>query len=173
MIGDDGRAKESRKLEPTMTVWSNHHGDLDALLSQSGDAPSPLSFDGGSSFEFQTKLLEERDGIIERFHHDTDVVHPLYSHFSISASGARYTITKNFLLAVSSIKLGDEHEVAKVFTADANHWVRLRARRRRNLGHHRAVEHCVVRGGRGDFSGGILATPAGSNRLHNLRVVRA
>ena len=59
MIGDDGRREESRKLEPTVAVGGDQHGDLDALGPQPGDAPGPLSFDHGSPFEFQAKLGEE------------------------------------------------------------------------------------------------------------------
>ena len=59
MIGDDGRGEESRKLEPTVAVWSDQHRDLDALGPQPSDAPGPLSFDRGSPFELQAKLGEE------------------------------------------------------------------------------------------------------------------
>jgi hypothetical protein len=80
VIGNDGRGKESRKLEATVTVWSDQHGDLDVLMPQSGDAPSPLSFDRGSPFESQAKLDEKWDRGIEGFYHDAYVVHPLKSH---------------------------------------------------------------------------------------------
>jgi hypothetical protein len=46
-----------------------------------------------TSFELQTQLGEERDGGIERFHHDTDVVHPLDGHrcsFEINGRDRRY-----------------------------------------------------------------------------------
>jgi hypothetical protein len=59
VIGDDGWGKESRELEPTVAVWSDEHGDLDALVPQSGDAAGPLSFDLCSSLEFQAELDEE------------------------------------------------------------------------------------------------------------------
>src|SRR5215207_10125417 len=85
VVGDDGRGEESRKLEPTVAVWGDQHGDLDALGPQSGDAPGPVAFDRGSAFEFQAKLGEEGNGGIEGFYHDAYVVHPLKSH-SISAS---------------------------------------------------------------------------------------
>src|SRR3954471_24841560 len=29
VIGDDWRSEESRKLEPTVAVWGDEHGDLD------------------------------------------------------------------------------------------------------------------------------------------------
>jgi hypothetical protein len=67
-----------------VAVWGDHHRDLDALIPNSGDAPSPFAFDGGSSFETKAKLGEERDDGIEGFHYDADVVHPLDGHiFSI------------------------------------------------------------------------------------------
>ena len=59
MVGDDGRGEKSRKLEPAVTVRRDHHGDLDVLIPQSGDAPGPLSFDGGSPFQCQAKLGEK------------------------------------------------------------------------------------------------------------------
>ncbi len=80
VIGDDGRGEESRKLEPAMAVRGDEHGDLDVLIPQPGDAPSPLSLDGGSPFEFQAELDEEGYDGIEGFDDDADVVHPLDSH---------------------------------------------------------------------------------------------
>src|SRR5688572_33251873 len=44
-----------------------------------------------------------------------------------------------------SVKLGDEHAAAKVVTANSNHRVCLRPRRRRGLGNYWTVEHCAVR----------------------------
>ncbi|MND09034.1 hypothetical protein D3C83_320670 [compost metagenome] len=58
-----------------MTVGRDHHGDLDALVAESGDASGPFSFDPGSSFELHPELGEEGDRLIEGFHHDADVVH--------------------------------------------------------------------------------------------------
>ena len=54
--------------------------DLRSWSSQSRDAPCPVSFDRGSSFELQAQFGEQRDGGIERFHYDTDVLHPLDRH---------------------------------------------------------------------------------------------
>ena len=51
VVGDYGRAEESRKLEPTVPVWGDQHGGLDALGLQSGDAPGPVAFDRGSAFD--------------------------------------------------------------------------------------------------------------------------
>jgi hypothetical protein len=58
-----------------MPIRGSHHGDLDALSAQSGDAPCPFSLDRGSPFELQAKLVEKRDGLIEGFYHDADIVH--------------------------------------------------------------------------------------------------
>src|SRR4030095_570971 len=48
VIGDCRRGEKSRDLEPAVAVGRHHHGDLDALGAQSGDAPGPFSFDRGS-----------------------------------------------------------------------------------------------------------------------------
>ena len=58
-----------------MAIGSDHHGDLDALITQSSDASGPLPFNHGSPLERQAKLSQESDGVIERFHHDADIVH--------------------------------------------------------------------------------------------------
>jgi hypothetical protein len=38
MVGDDRRREKVRELEPAVAVRRSHHGDLDALVAQSGDA---------------------------------------------------------------------------------------------------------------------------------------
>jgi hypothetical protein len=68
-----------------VAVRGAHHGDLDALVAQSGDAPRPVAFDHGSPFELESQLCEERDSGIERLHHDADVVHPFKGHAAIIA----------------------------------------------------------------------------------------
>jgi hypothetical protein len=75
VIGDYRRGEKSRDLEPAVAIWGDHHGDLDALVAQSGDAPGPFSFDCVSPFELQAKLGEKRDGLIEGFYHDANIVH--------------------------------------------------------------------------------------------------
>jgi hypothetical protein len=82
VIGDNGWCEKSRKLEPTVAVRGDHHGDLDTLLPQSGDAPGPLTFDRRSPFELQAELDEERDRGIERFYDDAYVVHPFQTHIN-------------------------------------------------------------------------------------------
>ena len=39
VIGDHRRREKSRELEPAVAVRRTHHGDLDALVAQSSDAP--------------------------------------------------------------------------------------------------------------------------------------
>ena len=75
MIGDYRRAEKSRDLEPAVSVGGDHHGHLDTLEAESGDAPGPFSFDGRSPFELQSKLGEKGDGFIEGLHDDADVIH--------------------------------------------------------------------------------------------------
>src|SRR4026207_983701 len=80
MIGNRRRREKSRDLEPAVAVRRPQHCDLDAHLAQSGDALRPVSFDRRSPFELEAELGEKRDGGIEGFHHDADVVHPLKRH---------------------------------------------------------------------------------------------
>lgn len=75
VVGDDGRGEETREFEPAVAVGRDHHGDLDALVAQAGDATGPFAFDRGSPFERQAEFGEEGDGVVEGFHHDADVVH--------------------------------------------------------------------------------------------------
>jgi predicted metalloprotease len=49
VIGDYGRGEKTRELEAAVAVGRDHHGDLDALITQSGDASGPFSFNHGSS----------------------------------------------------------------------------------------------------------------------------
>jgi len=44
-----------------VAVGRAHHGDLDALVAESSDAPCPLSFDRGLAFELEAELAKERD----------------------------------------------------------------------------------------------------------------
>jgi hypothetical protein len=53
--------EKSRELEPAVAVGRTHHRDLDALVAQSSDAPRPVSFDHGSSFDLEAELTKERD----------------------------------------------------------------------------------------------------------------
>jgi hypothetical protein len=53
--------RQSRELDPAVAVRRAHHGDLNALVTQSSDAPCPVSFDRGLAFELEAELAEERD----------------------------------------------------------------------------------------------------------------
>ena len=39
VIGNHGRRKKAREFDPAVAVRHTHHGDLDALVAQSSDAP--------------------------------------------------------------------------------------------------------------------------------------
>ena len=75
VVGDYRRGEETRELKAAVAIGSDHHGNLDALITQSGDASGLLSFNHGSAFKRQAKLGKKRDGIIKGFHHDADIVH--------------------------------------------------------------------------------------------------
>ena len=75
VIGDYRRGEETRELESAVAAGSDHHSDLDALITESGDASGPLCFDNGSPLKRQAKLGEKRDDIIEGLHHDANIVH--------------------------------------------------------------------------------------------------
>src|SRR5213596_2314333 len=85
VIGDRRRREKSREFDPAVALRRTHHGELDALVEQSSDAPCPVSFDHGSPFEFEAELGEKRDSGIKRFDHDADVVHPLKRQAAILA----------------------------------------------------------------------------------------
>jgi hypothetical protein len=76
MVGHDGWREKSGELEPIVTVGSDHHRDLDLLVTQPDDTSGPLSLDHAPAFELQPELGEEGDGVIQRLHDDADVVHP-------------------------------------------------------------------------------------------------
>jgi hypothetical protein len=76
VISNYGWGEKSRYFKPTVAIGGDHHGNFDGLVAQSGDAPSPFSFDCGSPFKFQAKFGKKRDSFIERFYNDTNVVHP-------------------------------------------------------------------------------------------------
>src|SRR5439155_12949021 len=80
VIGDHRRREKARELEPAVAVRRAHHGDLDALVAQSSDAPCPLSFHHGPTFELEAELAKERDRRWEVVDDDAYIVHPLNSH---------------------------------------------------------------------------------------------
>jgi hypothetical protein len=61
VISDHRRLEKARELEPTVAVWRTHHGDLDTLVAQASDAPSPLAFHRRSPFELETDFAKELD----------------------------------------------------------------------------------------------------------------
>ena len=76
MIGDHLRRDEARELEPPVAVRRAHHGDLDGLIAQAGDAPCPLALDHASAFQLEAELNEELDRPFEVLDDDADVVQP-------------------------------------------------------------------------------------------------
>src|SRR5205085_1319032 len=76
VISNNRRREKSREFDPAVAIRCDHHGDLDVLVSQTGDAPGPFAFDRSSPFELQAKLGEKRDGLIEVFDNDANIVHP-------------------------------------------------------------------------------------------------
>ena len=59
-----------------MAVRRTHHGNLDVLIAEAGDASGPLAFDRGPSFEVQAKLAKEVDGAVEVIDDDSDIAEP-------------------------------------------------------------------------------------------------
>src|SRR6476646_9427330 len=59
VIGHHRRREKPRELEPAVTVRCAHHGDLDALVRQSGDPSRPLPCDRGLPLELEAELAEE------------------------------------------------------------------------------------------------------------------
>ena len=51
-----------------------------AHAAQAGDPVGPVAFDRGAPLEREAKLGEERNGSVEVFHHDADVVHSRDRH---------------------------------------------------------------------------------------------
>ena len=75
MIRADGRREEAGEFEPVVAVRRAHHGDLDALIAESSDAPGLFSFDGCLSFEFQAEVEEDINGCCQVVDDDSHVVH--------------------------------------------------------------------------------------------------
>ena len=85
VIGNCGRGEKSRELEPTVAVggdasWRSRRALGASPVTRPAQSPSIVA--RPSSFE--AKLGEKRDGGIEGFYHDADVVHPLESHITSS-----------------------------------------------------------------------------------------
>src|SRR5689334_15044917 len=84
VVGDGRRGEKSRELEPAVAIGRDHHGDLDVLLAQSGDARSPLSFDRRAPFELHAKPGENSNRGIEGCDDVAAVVHARNRHISSS-----------------------------------------------------------------------------------------
>jgi hypothetical protein len=82
VIRNGRRREEAGEFEPAVAVWRAHHGNLDALIAQSGDTSSPFSFDRGAPFELEAELAKEINRLSEVFYDDSYVVHPFERHVS-------------------------------------------------------------------------------------------
>jgi hypothetical protein len=75
-----GGVRKAGELEPAVTVGGAHHGNLDALIAQSGDPSGPFSFDRSPPFELEADLAKEINRRCEVFDDDSYVVHPFKPH---------------------------------------------------------------------------------------------
>src|SRR5262249_25451769 len=82
MIRDGRRHEKAGELEPAVAVRRAHHGNLDALIAQSSDTPSPFSFDRGPPFELEAELAKEINRRCKVIDDDSYVVHPCERHVS-------------------------------------------------------------------------------------------
>src|SRR5436853_6987048 len=55
MIGDHLRRDEARELEPPVAVRRAHHGDLNGLVAQAGDATCPPALDHALAFQLEAE----------------------------------------------------------------------------------------------------------------------
>ena len=65
-----------------MAVRRAHHGNFHALTNQSGDTPSPFSFDRSPPFEFKTQLAKEINRRAKVIDDDSYIVHTFERHSS-------------------------------------------------------------------------------------------
>src|SRR5690606_17819402 len=82
VVRDDGRREEAGELEPAVAVRRSHHGNLDTMLAQPGDASGPFAFDHGPPFKLEAEFAKEINRPVEVFDDDSHVVHPLERHVS-------------------------------------------------------------------------------------------
>jgi hypothetical protein len=82
VIRDDRRREKARELEPAVAVGCAHHGNLDALIAQSGDTSGPFSFDRRPPFELEAELAKEINRRRQIIDDDSYVVHPFERHVS-------------------------------------------------------------------------------------------
>jgi hypothetical protein len=88
VIRNDRRGEKAGELEAAVAVGRTHHGNLDALIAQSGDTSGPISLDRGAAFELEAELAKEINRRGEVIDHDSDVVHACERHVSTLQSGA-------------------------------------------------------------------------------------
>src|SRR5256886_12542664 len=80
VIGDRRGREKAREFEPAVAVRRAHHGDLDALVTQSSDAPRPVSFERALPFELEAKLAKELNLRSQAVDDNAYVIHPLKRH---------------------------------------------------------------------------------------------
>src|SRR6185437_5570723 len=78
-----------RQLQLAVTVRGPHHRDIAADTVESDGAVRPEALDLRFAFQLHAELGEERDGGIQVFHDNADVVHPLNRHGGGSPSSSR------------------------------------------------------------------------------------
>jgi hypothetical protein len=84
VIFDHSRPDEAGELEAAVAVRRAHHGNFDMLIAQTGDTSTPFAFDRGPAFKLEAKLDQELNRGVEVLDDDSDIVHPLERHVSIS-----------------------------------------------------------------------------------------
>jgi hypothetical protein len=79
---DRRRGVVLRQLQLAVAVRGPHHHDVAPDAVESDGAVREQAFDLRLAFHLHAELGEERDGGIQVFDHDGDVVHPLNGHVS-------------------------------------------------------------------------------------------
>src|SRR5690606_36138908 len=75
MVADHGRIEEPGEFEPAVAVGRDHHRHLHLLITEPGDTTCPLPLHHRPSFEGHPEFLEESHDLVQRFDHDSHVVH--------------------------------------------------------------------------------------------------
>src|SRR5581483_9619506 len=105
-IRNHRRHEKSRELEAPVAVGRAHHGNLDALIAQSGDTSGPFSFERGPPFQIEAELAKEIDRRVEVFDDDSDVVQPFDRHVSnlLREPGASIRISMRSTVALTLVR---------------------------------------------------------------------